>query len=115
MARIWRGQGVDYGWQIGNTAYSVANTYDDQQITNDLNYLWNIGIKVLRIYLPGYTVSGTRYAQIQSLITRAKAMGFYVRWGVCTSLGSGALTASLWDAYQTAVIGTFVPFAITSG
>lgn len=104
MARIWRGSGVVYGHHIPSGAYDTA------LVTADLNYLWSIGVRRIRMAMPNYDDTGT-IANIQAIAIQAMAKGFYVLAGVTSGKGHLLLTATIWSTFKTYVSGTFATWA----
>lgn len=98
---IWSGIGINYGHQVADSVYDTA------QVNSDLDYLYSLGFRKIRIAYPTFGASQT-LTNCQDMVTRALAKGFYVQWGVVSNSPS---TATIWGNFKTYVSGTLAPYA----
>lgn len=91
---VWNGLSMNYGQDTQD------GSYDTTTINADLTAMWNMGVRKLRIAFSTYT--GTAgVASSKTLALAAKAMGFYVIWGVAHIINGTDDTT--WAAYTAAV------------
>lgn len=94
--------GMNYGNQ-----YLSGQPYNAVYVDNDLKWMWNKGIRRLRIAAgdlgnanPLDAFRATRFATLKQIAIDAKAMGFYVSYGVG---GISGLNDTTWNTYITNV------------
>lgn len=99
----WSGMGMNIGGD-----FSFNTTYPTTEVTADLAFLWSAGFRALRIALPAFNDPvGT--SNMQQLAVAAKAVGFYVSYGVTYGGTAGTLTNTiLTGTMQTAVLAQAV-------
>lgn len=100
---IWLGTGINYGHDTQNGVPTYPNgIVKTQQFNQDLQAIRGMGITKLRIAMNDYSYAAG-IAMSKALALQAKAMGFYVAWGVDVPGGFGQAKDSTWAAYVKAV------------
>lgn len=100
---IWSGLGVNYG-------HILAASYSSAQTAADLNYLWSLGFRKIRVAFPYYTDTST-LNNCKDTVVQALDLGFYVIWGVAAHVG---FTQEVWDNDKANVL-TLAAWAQTVG
>lgn len=87
------------GINYGNHVLPGVGYYNEEEINQDLDFLWRIGIRKIRISLSTYTYpSGVD--NTKALALAAKNKGFYIAWGVSHNKNSDAN----WPSYISALL-----------
>lgn len=94
--------GMNYGHQ-------PASSYSGAQADSDFAYLKRLGFTNIRIAMPPYD-STTSLPNVQDMIVRAVAHGFYVVAGVTAGFGTNTITSARWSAHNSYVQNTFAPW-----
>ncbi len=97
---VWSGLGINYG--------HVDANYSESQIDVDLDYLWNLGFRRIRVALPSYNSSQALHDRRWVIVNKALTKGFIVIYGVTCVTN---FTDAQWSAFKDYVLNTVAPIA----